>query len=127
MLRVALVLLVVTLSVGGVLGYQALNPGIPVDPPDWHGKVKVVFPGKANGGWVLIRLDTEPPTDPDRPQYRECVAECTGETLIRRRSGKKGPPATFRVGQTVSVWCNGPFTSTRLMTRPAGFIVIEGE
>ena len=122
MSRVAILLLgAVALGVGGVLGWKYVAADPPAGPPDWPGTVTAVVPGR-----IMIRLDTAPPADPDRPQYRECVAEVADGTPVRRGE-KTGSTAALRSGQTVRVWCNGSFTSTSPMTRPAGYIVIEKE
>ena len=102
----------------------------PADPPDWYGKVVAVTPAGGQPGWVTIQLRTHPsevgkPVDPDRATFTEVRADFTDGTPVRHRKGKDRS-AELQPGQTVSVWCDGPFTERHPPTRPAGFIVIEG-
>jgi hypothetical protein len=121
----ALLIAVILLSVAWVLGWEYFAPEMPAGPPDWRGKVVAVCPAGGEPGWVLIALDpADKPADPDRAAFKEVRADFTTSTPVRRRTGKDRP-ANLQVGQTVSVWCDGPFTDRAPPARPAGFIVIE--
>jgi hypothetical protein len=131
MLRFGLVVIAVVLvAVAGVLGWQYVSPPTPTGPPDWYGKVVAVVPGGDQAGGVVLELKPHPsaegrPVDPDRATYKEVRADFTARTPVRRPGGKDAKPTDLRVGQTVSVWCDGPFYERAPPTRAAGSIVIE--
>lgn len=87
----------------------------PAEPPSIRGLVTAI-------GDNTIRVEEKPA---ESYGSAKAIARLTSRTVIMRREGERAAATDLAVGQTVSVWFDGPVMESYPVQSTAGVIVLE--